>query len=236
MPPTWVDFCWVLVLEKCDDVKQIFVIVRSSFTNRMNESAICISCFCLSQTLIKTHEQPLSTLLVLESTPDVSTTLRSLVSIFLLATAALAQEPDGVHRGYEHTATSMREGHDDGHCDAVDVFVEAQMQVSASSSTGGLNNHPLCRSGALNRKLNRKLRTGAPPRELGWCDEDCRCQKVEMCYMGGHCADSCPNCGCGRRAQDGVTTGERDFEQLKAVIFAEVGPALMQLAINFQAA
>jgi hypothetical protein len=27
MPPAWVDFCWVLVQEKCDDVKQISVII-----------------------------------------------------------------------------------------------------------------------------------------------------------------------------------------------------------------
>jgi hypothetical protein len=27
MPPAWVNFCWVLVREKCDNVKQIYVIV-----------------------------------------------------------------------------------------------------------------------------------------------------------------------------------------------------------------
>jgi hypothetical protein len=32
MPPAWVDFCWVLVREKCDDVKWISVVIigRSS--------------------------------------------------------------------------------------------------------------------------------------------------------------------------------------------------------------
>jgi hypothetical protein len=53
--------------------------------------------------------------------------------------------------------------------------------------------------------------------------------------MGGYCADSCPSCACGRRAQDGVTVGE-DFEQHNADILAAVGPALIQLAQDFQVA
>jgi hypothetical protein len=155
--------------------------------------------------------------------------LRSLGLFLLLATAALAQ--DGVHRGHEYTVSLMREGYTNAHCDAVDLFIEAQMQTSASNATGGLYNHPLYRPGPL----NRKLRIGATPRELGWCHENCRCQTVENCYMGGMCADSCPNCPCSRRAQDVVTTGE-DFEQRNAEILAVVGPALKQLAQHFQVA
>jgi hypothetical protein len=156
--------------------------------------------------------------------------LRSLGLFLLLATAALAQ--DGVHRGHEYTVTLMRDGHTDADCAAVDVFIEAQMQTSASSATGGLYNHPLYRAGIL----SRKLRTGATPRELGWCNENCRCQTVEICSMLGFCSDSCPTCACGRRAQVlGVTDGE-DFEQINADILAEVGPALIQLAQDFQVA
>jgi hypothetical protein len=157
--------------------------------------------------------------------------LRSLGLFLLLATAALAQ--DGVHRGYEYTVTLMREGHDNEDCYAADVFIQAQMQTSASNATGGLYNHPLYRAGA--GPLNRKLRIGATPRELGWCNENCRCQTVEMCHMGGFCADSCPNCACGRRAQDTDAAGE-DFEKRNADILAVVGPALVQLAQNFQVA
>ncbi len=153
--------------------------------------------------------------------------LRSLVFLLLLATSALAQ--DGVHSGYEYTVTMMRTGHTDEDCYAVDVFIEAQMQTSASNSTNGVYSHPLYREVAPS---SRKLRTGATPRELGWCDYNCRCQTVQICQMGGYCADSCPNCACGRRAQ----TTEGDFEDLNAVILAEVGPALIQLAADFQVA
>jgi hypothetical protein len=33
MPPAWVDFCWVLVREKCDDIKQISVVVGKVSAN-----------------------------------------------------------------------------------------------------------------------------------------------------------------------------------------------------------
>jgi hypothetical protein len=155
--------------------------------------------------------------------------LRSLGLFLLLATAALAQ--DGVHRGHEYTVSMMREDYINEDCDAVNVFIEAQMQTSASNATGGLYNHPLYHLGPL----NRKLRIGATPRDLGWCQENCRCQTVENCWAGGQCADSCPLCPCSRRAQDGVTAGE-DFEQRSAQILAVVGPALIQLAQDFKVA
>jgi hypothetical protein len=81
-----------------------------------------------------------------------------------------------------------------------DVAITAQIRQSASSSSGAVYNRPVER--VMADGPPRKLRIGASPRDLGWCDQQCRCQTILMCKIGGYCVDSCTTCGCDRRMEE----------------------------------
>jgi hypothetical protein len=101
--------------------------------------------------------------------------------------------PEG---GLDYKVWMTREEYNEEHCTAqIDVVIQAQMHESATSSTGGLFSKPVYRE----KDVERKLRTGVSPRELGYCDEDCRCHTIIMCQIGGYCADSCHPCECRTR-------------------------------------
>jgi hypothetical protein len=101
--------------------------------------------------------------------------------------------PEG---GLDYKVWMTREEYNEEHCTAqIDVVIQAQMHESATSSTGGLFSKPVYRE----KDVERKLRTGVSPRELGYCDEDCRCHTIIMCQIGGYCADSCHPCECSYR-------------------------------------
>jgi hypothetical protein len=121
----------------------------------------------------------------------------------LLATASVARDltaalPDDL----DYKVWMTRRNHNDEDCSEVDVVIQAQMHESATSSTEGLFNRPVYREHAV--PPERKLRAGASPRELGYCDEDCRCYTIIMCQLGGYCADTCHPCECRirRRMED----------------------------------
>jgi hypothetical protein len=118
--------------------------------------------------------------------------LRFLGLFLLLATSSLAS--------HDYKTWMVRYNYDEADCPAVDVEITARIRQSASASSGAVYN------GAVDRVMPdgtpRKLRIGASPRELGWCDHKCRCQTILMCKIGGYCTDSCTTCGCDRRMEE----------------------------------
>jgi hypothetical protein len=124
--------------------------------------------------------------------------LRSLgLFLFFLATASLAQQED--LKNYKVYMT--RYNFTEAHCDHdTDTEITAQMQASVSSSTHGYFNRVVNR--VTLDPSTRKLRIGASPRDLGWCDKYCRCEAILMCKIGCYCADSCTDCGCDRRMEE----------------------------------
>jgi hypothetical protein len=160
--------------------------------------------------------------------------LRSFGLFLLLATTSLAKRT--THLENEYTVTLDRVGHAEVDCLAADVVIKAQMRESMSNATGGVYNRVVDRDSHVQLNgWNRKLRTGPTPtdptpRELAWCDEQCRCPRFEQCRMaaGGYCADTCQGCACSRR---GLTETNVDLD---AMLSEKLTIAFKQLASNLQ--
>jgi hypothetical protein len=122
--------------------------------------------------------------------------LRSLGLLLLLVTASVARDlTAALTDDLDYKVWMVRQNHAEEDCDAVDGDILLQMHESATSSTGGIFKKNVQRE----KDNGRKLRTGVSPRELGYCDENCRCHRILMCQIGGYCADSCHPCECSYR-------------------------------------
>jgi hypothetical protein len=119
--------------------------------------------------------------------------LRPLGLVLLLATSSLAS--------HDYKTWMVRYDYTEADCEgAADVAITAQIRQSASRSSGTVYNAAVDR--VMEDGTPRKLRAGASPRELGWCDLHCRCQTILMCKIGNYCSDSCTTCGCDRRMEE----------------------------------
>jgi hypothetical protein len=56
MPPAWVDFCWVLVREKCDNVKWISVIIVLTTRQECSSQSKALTEVCLHRDLTNDND------------------------------------------------------------------------------------------------------------------------------------------------------------------------------------